>query len=115
MDSHDEKLSLINLKDGAAIEMFDIALERVFNNIRDINTTMGKREITLKAVIAPADDARSLAKIEFGVAVKLANQGAEKATIDIKLDEKGRVYGREREKQLGLQMKINNVTEMKKD
>jgi len=109
MTDQDDKLSLANVKGGAAIEMFDLALNRVFTNIRDINTTMDKREITLKMVIQPADEGRTLARITWSVGTKLANQGAEKATIDIKLDSKGRPYGREREKQLGLNLQVNNV------
>jgi len=108
MIKEDEKLSLSNIKEGAAIEMFDLAMARVFSNIRDINTTLDGREITLKMKITPHED-RTLADIVFGVGVKLANQGNQRLTADIKLDEKGRVYGRERYKQLGLDLVPSNV------
>ena len=112
--SHDEKLSLINIKDGAVVEMFDIALGIVFANIRDINTTLDAREIILKMKVIPRDEERSLAEVTFKVDKKLAGQGVKKASIDIKMDSKGRVYGRERNKQLGLQLEINNVSSFQK-
>jgi len=109
--NQDEKLSLSNIKNGAAIEMFDLALERVFLNIRDINTTLDKREINLKMVISPDDD-RTFARIAFAVSTKLANQGMQKCNADIRLDERGRPYAREREKQLGLSLGFSNVSQM---
>ena len=108
----DEKLSLINIKEGAAIEMFDLALEKVFLNIRDINTTLDEREIQLTMKIKPSD-CRTLAGINFFISkIKLANQGRQACNVDIKLDSKGKPYGRERERQLGLNFVPQNVTEI---
>jgi len=111
MVDQDEKLSLQNIKEGAAIEMFDLALERVFSNIRDVNTTLKKREIILKMELLPSED-RTLASISFEVGTKLANQGTQKATVDIKLDKRGRPYARERLMQRGLGLAFENVTDL---
>lgn len=52
-----EKLSLVNLGGGAAVEMFDEALEKVLENILDPNTeAKTKRVITLKMTISPAEN-----------------------------------------------------------
>jgi len=114
MPDEKDKISLANIKGGAAIEMFDLAMERIFLNIRDINTTLDKREITLKAVFAPDED-RSFARISFGVSTKMANQGLQKCNADIMLGQNGKPYAKERDVQLGLTFKSNVHTWEKKE
>lgn len=53
------QLNLQNLGGGAAVEKFQLELDRVMANIMDINTTDGKREITLKVEFRPAKDRES--------------------------------------------------------
>lgn len=48
-----EFLNLQNLHGGAALELFDIELQRVLENILDVNTSPGAREITLRIKIIP--------------------------------------------------------------
>lgn len=54
-----QNLTLENLKGGAAIEMVNKELERVFSDIADINKKGdSKREVTLKIAFLPSEDAR---------------------------------------------------------
>lgn len=70
MPTSTEKMSLVNLCGGAAVERFDDALQDVLQNIGDPNTEDGAREITLKVKIKPADN-RSILHIEVSCAPKL--------------------------------------------
>lgn len=49
----EERVSLENLAQGAAIERFNDELQRVMNNVVDPNTADGIREICLKVQIKP--------------------------------------------------------------
>lgn len=69
------KLSLANLYGGGAVEKFDAELDRVLENITDINTTDGPREVVLKLTIKP-DKERSFCAIEVSVKSKLQPEEA---------------------------------------
>ena len=86
-----EKLSLINLKDGAAVEKFDRAIDQVMDNISDINTTLKDREIKLIVKFKPAKD-RSYVAYSIFCDPKLQSQEPETAMALIKLDGKGRSF-----------------------
>lgn len=73
-------LSLANIEDGAAVEMFDRALAKIAANIADINTTLAAREIQLVVKIKPSRD-RGMGEIDLGVKCKLAGQEPIKATV----------------------------------
>ena len=90
-----EKISLINIKGGAAVELFDGAMQRVYENINDINTTLKPREVNLKVVFIPSAD-RTIAVISMECTAKLAYHEAEKTTADLRLDERGRAIAYER-------------------
>lgn len=65
MFTKEEPLSLSNLGDGAALEMFEEELQKVLDNIVDPNTkAKSPREITLKIRITP-DDERQLGMVEL--------------------------------------------------
>ncbi len=51
-----EDVSLANLASGGAVERFDDELKRVLANIKDPNTTLEARTITLKVSIKPDKD-----------------------------------------------------------
>ncbi|MBW2596738.1 MAG: replication terminator protein [Deltaproteobacteria bacterium] len=52
-----EGLSLANIKNGAAIEAFDLVLQDVLINIQDPNTeAKDEREITLRVKFKPDED-----------------------------------------------------------
>lgn len=70
MENLMEKLSLANLRGGAAVEMFDTEMEKVLDNIIDINTGDGAREVTLKVKLRPDKD-RSFCAVEVHVASKV--------------------------------------------
>jgi hypothetical protein len=107
-----EKLSLVNLKGGAAVEMFDLALQRVLDNVADINMTGKPREIVLKVKIVPTDD-RTLIGYEIEINSKLAGQAKQSGTADLRIDERGRHYGADRiQAQRDLGFKFSNVTKL---
>ncbi len=52
-------VSLVTLKQGAAVELFDIELRRVLENIADPNVeSLAKRKITLTVEFRPSRDAK---------------------------------------------------------
>ncbi len=66
-----DQLSLINLGGGAAVEKFQIELNRVLENLMDPNTGDGKREITLKVEFKPSRD-RDACHLKISCTSKLA-------------------------------------------
>lgn len=67
-----EKVTLANLAQGAAVERFDAELQRVLENIADINTKCKqKRKIVLEVEILPSND-RSVGAVAIKCSSKLA-------------------------------------------
>jgi hypothetical protein len=108
----DEKLSLTNLLDGGAIEMFDRAMTAVLENIGDINTTLKAREINMRVTVQPSDD-RTLVAINVQCALKLQGQEAVKFTADLRIDSRGRAYALER-RSMQRPLAFSNVTDLSK-
>jgi len=103
------KMSLLNIAAGAIIEKFDQALNNeVLPNIKDINTIMKAREIILKVAIVPVDEGRHTIKYSFAVQTKLAHHEAVSGTADVNLDERGRVFAKEKDTSMP-QLPFNNV------
>jgi len=72
MYTSDDKLSLQNLGNGAATELFEKELDRVLKDIMDPNTeATAAREINLKVVFKP-DEERDLGATGIKVTSKLA-------------------------------------------
>jgi hypothetical protein len=68
-----ERVSLLNLSRGAAIERFDHELSKVLANIKDVNTdAKKKRKITLEVVLTPYPD-RTGVDVELSCTSKLAS------------------------------------------
>ena len=110
-----DKVSLVNIKGGSAVEMFDRQLDRVMSNIADVNTTMKTRTITLQVTIAPLDEQRT--QVAFAIDVppaKLCGQASVKGFADIRVDPNGKgIYAKRKEDpQMGLP--FSNVTPMRK-
>ena len=82
----EEKLSLVNLEGGAAVEMFDIALQKVIENIHDINTTADAREITLKVKVKPMDEHRAIIVFAITCPTKTCGQEPVKGVADIRIE-----------------------------
>ena len=73
MQTSDEKISLINLGGGAAIELFDIELQKALDDIVDPNTKAGAvREVTLKVRIKP-DEERNFGDLVIQCSSKVAS------------------------------------------
>jgi hypothetical protein len=69
--SKDDLVSLETLGQGAAVERFNLELQRALDNIADENTkAKGTREVTLKVKITPDED-REIAKVEVHTTSKL--------------------------------------------
>lgn len=69
----EQRVSLSNISSGAAVERFDLELQRVLANVQDPNTgARVKRTITLKMIIHPQDDDRELGKVTVSCESKLA-------------------------------------------
>jgi len=94
----EDRMSLITILGGGAIEAFDRVLnDEVLPNIVDINTDAKPREITLKVAVVPADEGRSMLAFAMNCkSTKLSGHESIKGLAEIKLDEKGRTYARER-------------------
>ncbi len=104
-----QKLSLTNIRGGGAIEMFDIALEKVLANIKDINTSLAKRAITLTVVFQPSEN-RDYMDIGIQCKPTLVFQDPIRTTANINLDSRGRPVAMERvSKQVPMFANVTNL------
>lgn len=73
----EEIIALENLSEGLAVEKFNIELQRVLNNMADINVpAKARRSVTLKVTFVP-DETRIVADVLIDCDSKLAaNRGA---------------------------------------
>jgi hypothetical protein len=97
-----DPVSLSNLGRGAAGELFEQAMARALENIRDPNTDhKTAREITLRVKIKP-DEGRATGQVELSVSTKLAGVKPFKTNMFIG-EERGVVVAYESDpKQFGL-------------
>lgn len=71
--SDEQEVSLENLSNGAAVELFNRELEKALENVLDVNTVATqKREVTLKLTIKPNED-REVGLVALAVTSKLAS------------------------------------------
>ena len=95
MKISEEKLSLANISQGAAIERFDLALGEILDNIQDPNTDPeAVREINLKVKIKP-NELREMAAIVIEVVPKPAPMTPVLSAALLDKDVKGRGDARE--------------------
>jgi len=98
MFTENENLSLENIGKGAIIEEFDAAFTEVVRGILDHNTSDKARVMTIKAKIIPNSE-RTLIAMEVTHDVKNpANKPFTTGAL-IGIDEKGKPYAQEIEKQ----------------
>ena len=71
MRTREESLSLMNIADGAVVEKFDRALEKILENLMDPNTTDKKREIIIKVELK-RNDARTMLDMAVSCVTKPA-------------------------------------------
>ncbi len=68
----EERVTLVSIANGAALELFERELTAVLTNIQDINTSpRQKREITIKISFKP-DESRERADVQVAVTSKTA-------------------------------------------
>ena len=95
MYTKEETLTLANLGEGAAVELFEAELEKVSKNILDPNTeAKAPRSITLKVSFKP-DENRDLATVDVSVGAKLAGSKSFLTKVVFGKDVRGRVEARE--------------------
>ena len=83
MDAQQQVVTLTNLADGAALELFQEALTSVLRNISDPNTDAeAVREITLKVKIK-ANEERQVGDVTVSAAAKLASLRGVKTLVYI--------------------------------
>jgi len=111
MEEEQERLSIVNMKDGGLVEQIDRAIAAVLENVQDVNTTEKPREINVKIVIAPSKD-RTLLEFGFEVNSKLAGMGKYTFTADLDTDERGRPVAIERGRQKKLPFEVKEVTQL---
>ena len=88
-------VDLNDFADGAVAERFNIELQRVLENIADLNTDPTvKRKINLEVTLV-ADDARDVVMANVQAKTKLAPAKKLESKIIMDYDEKGRVTGSE--------------------
>jgi hypothetical protein len=85
-----EKMTLAEIGRGAAVEKFDIELQKVLDNIQDVNTDPKKaRTVTLKFTIKPDED-RGVGKYTIDADCKLAPIMAFPGRVFLGRDKTGR-------------------------
>lgn len=102
------KVSLTNLGQGAAVELFDSAMNEVYSNIHDVNTDQLKvREIHLIVKIKPDKHFRENNKVSYAMRVdkKLATHPGMESFLQLGSEE-GEFVGYEQE---GFQPPLPNV------
>lgn len=65
-----QKIGILGIQNGQIIKNIDYELEKIINNINDINTDEKPRELNIKIRITPINDKRQL-KIECTPTAKL--------------------------------------------
>lgn len=80
-------VTLSNIANGAAVELFDHELKRVMANIKDPNAdAKKKREVTLKVVLSPYAD-RSGAEMQLSVVSKTVPVNGVRGTVFVGRDQ----------------------------
>lgn len=83
------EVTLESLRGGAAVEMVNNALEEVWSNVLDPNTSANaKRSVVLKIEFKPAQD-RASSPVNIIVEKKLASQAPVSAHVNIGTDHNG--------------------------
>lgn len=76
------KMTLSNLCNGAVLEVFEHDLQKVLENIQDINCDWKKaRSITLQIIFKPYDENRAATQITFNSKPSLAPVNSVKGTM----------------------------------
>lgn len=113
-----EQTKLIDLNkvaNGALLELVNIELQKVFENIADVNTPeTAKRSITIQLNFKP-DKRRGIASTDIDVKSKLASRVGTSTSFVIGADSNGKATGGEMKSELPGQLYINNDGEIADD
>jgi hypothetical protein len=97
MEEERERLTLATINGGALVEQFDRALDRVVDNVSDINTTTKPRKIKLTVKVVPSED-RGFLEVDGEVKTEVAGQDPVKTTAVLSYDNRGRARAYNRPK-----------------
>jgi len=98
--------SIESLADGAIAEQINSAIEKVLENISDMNTPY-KTKRKLNIILAfDADESREMSEVGVTIKATLAPATPTKTRILIDRDNKGKIVGAEYKKQLKGQMEL---------
>jgi len=107
MITENERLSLKNIGQGAVINEFDSAFQKVITSIMDHNSSDKPRTITIQAKVGPTNDSRNLIGIEVTNDVKNPKSKPFITSATLGVDSRGRAYAQEIPKQqLPLPIKV---------
>lgn len=102
-----KNFSIESLADGAIAEQVNASIERVLENIADLNTPYKiKRKLNI-VLVFDADEEREMSEVSVTIKPTLAPATPTKTRILIDRDSKGKIVGAEYKKQ------IKGQTEMK--
>jgi hypothetical protein len=88
-------MTLINLKNGAALEMFNDELRRVITNIQDVNfPANAKRSITLTVTFKPDED-RFLSQVFINCVSKVPGFKGVSTQVVMEVGNRGDYHARE--------------------
>jgi hypothetical protein len=107
-----EKVSIATLTEGAAVELFDEALQEAWDNIVDPNTdAVRQRTVTLKVTLKP-DKERDLVAVDMMVGANLAPNRQASGRVSLGITRANRAVAAEiRPKQMDL-YDTDNVTKI---
>jgi len=101
-----KNFSIESLADGAIAEQINSAIEKVLENISDMNTPY-KTKRKLNIILAfDADESREMSEVGVTIKATLAPATPTKTRILIDRDNKGKIVGAEYKKQLKGQMEL---------
>ncbi len=81
LPSGEDIVSLVNLSEGQAVELFNLELQRVLNNIADVNSpAKARRSVTLKVTFVP-DETRQVADVMIDCDSKIAGNRGVKTQV----------------------------------
>lgn len=103
-------IDLNTLADGALKEKFEHELEKVLENIQDLNTDhKTKRKLIVELTFVP-NEGRDLSAISILTKTKLADRDGTSTTIAIGTDKDGNIITQEIRNQLNGQLHIDEET-----
>lgn len=101
MNYSDEMPSILNIKEGGAVELFDLEMARVFKNLSNPNRTPdAEREITLTVKFKPTDAAK-IVDVKISVKTKLAARRTISTLMHIENGEGRELVQKQRELNFG--------------